>query len=190
MESSAKARELLSELLGGGGANPTTSYKILLLGIRDAYEFHHDLLMERKPIDKAERLKSYYSEGLKYWNLHDRERAIYYLGGALYHLQDAWLSLAEDPSYESYLERALQWRQDLISPKLQVKQSGNLDDWVREAEKERKQMDFLVQQAVNLEDMVQGTPDIDQVTVHLARKAQMAGAALLLQFFLEATGSS
>jgi hypothetical protein len=189
MESSTKAREVLSELFNPKGQAPTTYYKILLLGIRDAYEFHRDLLLEKKDVDKVERLKAYYDEALYYWKQHDRERAIYYLGGALYHIQEAWLGIAEDPSYEEYLERTLSWRGELFLTTSPAKQKGSLEAWIQEAQEERKKAENLVKQAISLEEMVITTPEVDQITVQLARKAQAAGADLLLQFFLEATES-
>lgn len=186
MDSLSKARKLVLDLLEPGAPNPGTFRKILFMGIRDAYEHHRDLLMEGKPADKTGLLKEYYREAGRFWRLHDRERAIYYLGGALYHLQDAWLGLSEDPSYEEYLERTLEWRKDLAPPKMPLKHQGTPESWVREAEEERRKLDHLVKQAVSLEELVQGTPHLDQITPHLARRAQAAGAALLLQFFVEA----
>jgi len=179
-----KARSLIAELLDNKeSSEPTTYYKILLLGIRDAYEYHRDLLAFNEPVDKSESLSHYYKEALRFWKLHDRERAVYYLGGALYHIQDAWLGISDNPQYESYLEQSAEWKKSLKPLAPGAGKKSAVTDWIKEAEEERKHFDPFIKEALKVEALEQHT---SQVSVHLAQKAQEAGAALLLQFFTEA----
>lgn len=179
-----KARKLIAELLDNKESlEPTTYYKILLLGIKDAYEYHRDLLAFNEPVDKTDSLSRYYQEALRFWKLHDRERAVYYLGGALYHLQDAWLGMSENPKYEVYLEESPEWKIALKPSFIPSPLKSNVTDWIKEAEEERRHFDPFIKEALGHEALQQQT---NQVSIHLAQKAQDAGAGLLLQFFMEA----
>lgn len=183
MDTTSKARKLLTEILEPGVSPPSTFYKILLLGIRDAYDYHHDLLSGDEPVDEAERIKKYYQDGLRYWKTHDRERAIYYLGGALYHLQDAWLGLAEDPTYEAYLEKALAFEEE-SAPEGAPFSRMNPEKWAEEALEERKKVSVFIKQGLTLPEQKRNL--LNQISLDLARRAEVAGAGLLIQFFLEA----
>lgn len=160
-----KGKDLLTELLNPGTSPPSTHFKILLLGLRDAYNYHHDLLGEEEPFDEAGRLKHYYEEGLRFWKSHDRERAMYYLGGALYHLQDAWLDLARNPNYERYLEKRISVDRAPLAPEPVPATGISPEMWVSEAMRDRDKF--------------------DRTSLDLARRTETAGAGLLLQFFAE-----
>lgn len=182
MDSMSNARKLLVELLEPDSPIPNSFYKILLLGIRDAYEYHRELLAGGEGVDKMERIKKYYDEGLRFWRMHDRERGIYYLGGALYHLQDAWLGLAEDPAYEAYLEERLGWRSQMMWPEIPAGGIQPPEKWVEEALRERDK--------IGESPLPDAVTELDPVSLELSRRAEAAGAGLLLQFFVEAPGEA
>lgn len=184
MSAMTESREILAELLEPGVSPPSTYYKLLLLGIRDAYDFHRDLLSAQEPVDEGERIRKYYQDGLRYWKAHDRERAVYYLGGALYHLQDAWLGLAEDPTYEAYLEKALTRDEESTPAFMTPGRMMNPEDWAQEALEERKKVSVFIKQGLTLPDQKRNF--LDQISLELSHRAEVAGAGLLLQFFLEA----
>src|ERR1700687_5578136 len=141
MEKTAKARQDLTDLFNPSSQSPTTLPKILLLGIRDTYDYHRDLIVEGEPVSKSERVLRYYREAIRFWGLHDKERAVYYLGGALYHLQDAWLGVSDDPSYEDYLEKTLDWSKQKGQTESASLPEKDLEGVVREAETERQRLD-------------------------------------------------
>ncbi len=184
MDAVTKAKQLLAELLEPGVSPPSTFYKILLLGIRDAYEYQLDLMAEGEVVDRTDRLLKYYAEAQNFWKIHDRERAIYYLGGALHYLQDAWLGLTDTPEYEIYLQKTIRW-DGLPMAERTPSPEADLGSWVREAETERQRFGNTIQELTNQKEEP-NPPKEDQVSVYLAQRAQAAGAALLIQFFLDA----
>lgn len=66
------------------------TYMILQMGIRDAWSVHcqANITKTRIKVTSMKNIITYSHKALNYWKRHDKERALYYLGCAVKHLED------------------------------------------------------------------------------------------------------
>lgn len=80
----------LNDLLGRDLEQPASAYMIIQMGVRDveSLERHNPRGIRNAATGDTAYILTYTREAIHYWRRKDRERALYYLGGALKAVQD------------------------------------------------------------------------------------------------------
>lgn len=80
----------LNDLLGRDLEQPASAYMIIQMGVRDvdSLERHNPRGISNAAAGDTTYILTYAREAIHYWRRKDRERALYYLGGALKAVQD------------------------------------------------------------------------------------------------------
>ena len=83
----------INNMIGYNAEHPEETYMIFQMGIRDAWSVHRqgNITKTRIKITNMKNIITYSHKALNYWRRHDKERALYYLGCTVKHLEDTIL---------------------------------------------------------------------------------------------------